>query len=95
MASSDSYSDLNDLEKAVMTAMCEAVNNSKSAHIPEGAVSKKFPSNLRGDVKTVLKKSLKKKEYVVMHPTRGSNTYQLTEKGFKMCQIIRDEIRKK
>ncbi|MCL5782794.1 MAG: hypothetical protein M1476_02655 [Candidatus Thermoplasmatota archaeon] len=95
MTTEDEGSELEEFEKAVLIAMCDAVNYSKAGHVPEGTVCRKFKSDLHGDVKTVLKKKLKKDGYIVRHPTGSNNTYQLTDKGFRACQIINDKLRKK
>ncbi|MFG1546169.1 MAG: hypothetical protein AAE976_06690 [Thermoplasmataceae archaeon] len=95
MTNEDILSDLKEFDKAVMVAMCDAVNYSKSAHVPEGTVCRKFQSDLQGEAKKVLKKGLKKKGFITLHPTGGNPTYQLTDKGFRACQIIKDEIKKK
>lgn len=43
--------DLNSLAKAVLIAVANACNYSIKAHVPEGAITRKFPSHLQGDVK--------------------------------------------
>lgn len=95
MTTEDYEPELEEFEKAVLIAMCDAVNNSKAAHVPEGTVCRKFESDLQGNAKTVLKKKLKKDGYIALHPTGGNKTYQLTDKGFRACQIIHDELKKR
>lgn len=90
MTNEDVTPDLEEIEIAVLIAVCEVVNNSKKGHVPVNAIQSKFPTNLRGDAETILKKGLIRKGYVMRHPTGNNTTYQLTDKGFKACKILKD-----
>ncbi len=67
-----------------MLVCCREMHMSKSRHVPEHVVIKRFPGAER-EARKALKK-LVAKGYVGAHPTRGEMTYQLTAVGFKECQ---------
>jgi len=75
------------IELATLKALAEACNFSLSAHVPKEAVTCKFPTHLRGDVKKCLKK-LKSKGFCVAHPTGRNTTYNLTISGLKTAQTF-------
>jgi hypothetical protein len=62
--------ELAELELATLVMLAEACNYSPSAHPPEHAITSRFPTHMRGDVKKYLK-SLHKKGLALKHPTRG------------------------
>lgn len=82
--------DLDEFEKTILISMCDAVNYSKKGHVPIEAVQTRVAVHLRGDAEDVLKKTLRKKGYVQKHAT-GNTNYELTDKGFKTCQIIKKD----
>ena len=75
------------MELAVLKALADACDYSLGAHVPIEAISRKFPKNLRGDVKKNLRK-LRAKGYCVEHPTRRNVTWQLTYSGLTICKTV-------
>ena len=77
--------DSDPLAQAVLIAVAEACDYSPNAHMPEGAILRKFPTHLRGDAKNMLKK-LAKTPYVFKHPTGRNMTYYITNIGITKAQ---------
>lgn len=75
------------MELATLKALADACNYSLSAHVPKEAVTSKFRTHLRGDVKKCLKK-LRTKGFCRAHPTGGSTTYELTINGLRASQTF-------
>jgi hypothetical protein len=73
-------SELSVIQEATLKALADACNFSLAAHVPEQAVTRRFPRNLRGDVKKSLDK-LRSKGYCTKHPTGKNMTWQLSRKG--------------
>ncbi|MHA1632122.1 MAG: hypothetical protein ACTSXC_04845 [Candidatus Freyarchaeota archaeon] len=71
------------MERAVLTALAEAVGYSLHAHVPKKYILNKLPKHLRPDASKVLGK-LRANGYIQIHPTKGETTYQLTRKGYNM-----------
>jgi hypothetical protein len=71
---------LSQLDEATLRAVADACNYSLHAHVPIQAITSRFRTDIRGDVKKTLRK-LRKKGYCQEHPTFGSKTYNLTELG--------------
>ena len=78
---------LNEFEIAILISLCKATKTSKSAHIPQPYFMKKFQNQKKLANKAL--HSLIALGYVVIHPTRGDTTYDLTEEGINICRILR------
>jgi len=76
---------LSPVEQATLKALAAACNYSLSAHVPREAITCKFPTHLRGDVKKCLKK-LKSKGFCREHPTGRNTTWELTINGLTEAQ---------
>jgi predicted nuclease with RNAse H fold len=77
---------------AILVAVFDATNGSLSAHVPLEAVLRRFPGHLRGDVRRCIKELIKR-GLLKLHPTRGSTTYQLTQRGLECAtKLIKGEI---
>jgi hypothetical protein len=74
------------LKKAALQALADACNYSLSAHVPVEAVTRKFRTHLRGDVKKALKE-LRREGYCLEHPTGRNTTWQLTSTGLNMARM--------
>jgi len=74
------------IELATLHALADACNYSLGAHVPEQAVTRKFPTHLRGDAKKALKK-LQRKGYCIQHPTGRNMTWQLTSAGLNTVRV--------
>lgn len=77
--------ELSEIERATLQALADACNYSLSAHVPVEAVTRKFPTHLRGDAKKALKK-LRSKGYCFEHPTGRNRTWQLTPNGLNLAK---------
>jgi predicted transcriptional regulator len=71
-------------EAAVLISICRTVKMSKSAHVPERAFARKFPSEGR-QVRKALRELIRE-GYVKQHPTHGEMTYDLTKEGLAFCR---------
>jgi len=71
--------------KAVLIAVADACDYSPKAHVPEGAILRKFKSHLRGEAKNMLKKLIKT-SFVIKHPTGRNMTYNITYEGITKAQ---------
>jgi hypothetical protein len=67
-------------EIATLVALANVCNFDLSAHPPLEHICRKFPTHLRGDTKKNLDK-LRRKGYCQKHPTGGSTTWNITQKG--------------
>jgi len=79
-------SELSEIEQATLQALADACNYSLRAHVPEQAVTRNFPTHLRGDAKRALR-DLRRKGYCVEHPAGKNRTWQLTRKGWDIARI--------
>ena len=78
--------DLNNLERSVLLACCNANKFSLGSHVSIEIIRRKTSVNPK-DVKRILR-MLISNGFISQHPTRGSMTYQLTKKGWiEGCQI--------
>jgi hypothetical protein len=68
-------------------AMYQEIGLSINAHIPLTSIQRHFPKHLRGLCKTALKE-LSRLGLVRKHPTSGSLTYSLTDKGITKIKEI-------
>jgi hypothetical protein len=75
--------ELTELQRATLIALANACDYSLGAHPPERAIVKKFPVHLHGDVKKCLK-DLHKMGLCIKHPTRGENTYNISQTGLSL-----------
>lgn len=82
----DAYS-LSDIDVAVLRAVADACNYSLSAHVPEPAILKRCDKSVIKDIGKSLKK-LHSKGLVIRHPTRGNMTYQLSQDGLMLAQML-------
>ena len=82
--------ELSTIEKAALQALADACNYSLSAHVPIEAVTRRFPSHLRGDAKKALDK-LRRKGFCFEHPTGRNRTWQLTQAGLTMAKSIMEQ----
>lgn len=81
---------LDELEFATLVMLAEACNYSVNAHPPEEAITSRFPTHMRGDVKKYLKK-LHKKGLAIKHPTGGATTYYITRKGIETIHHVKGQ----
>jgi len=73
------------IEKATLQALASACDFSLGAHVPKEAVTKRVPTNIRGDARKALRK-LKSKGYCFEHPTGRNKTWQLTQSGLDVAR---------
>jgi hypothetical protein len=71
--------------KSVLIAVADACDYSIHAHVPEGAILRKFKSHLQGDARNILKK-LAKTPYILRHPTGRNTTFNITQDGLTKAQ---------
>lgn len=76
---------MEEMLKATLVALADACNYSLHAHPPEEAVLHKLPTHLRGDARKALKK-LVRLGFAQKHPTKGSMTYNITQRGILEAQ---------
>lgn len=82
---------LRPFELEVLRRTCVELHLSKAMHLPEQAITKRFPGAEK-EARKALKKLIAK-GYIGPHPTRGGMTYQLTESGWDLCrEMKRDEL---
>jgi hypothetical protein len=65
-----------------LTAVARATNYSLHAHVPQQAILAKFRNSGRERLKRKLRK-LAHAGFIVLHPTAGETTWQLTRLGLK------------
>ena len=78
---------LTDIERFTLFSLYYACNGSIHAHVPEGAVSRRFASDEKGDVSKALNK-LQKKGLCIKKPTGRNTTYGLTIEGSKLAKEL-------
>jgi hypothetical protein len=78
---------LTQIQIATLRALVEACNFSPKAHPPEEAVLHKFPKHLRGDASTTLDQ-LRRIGLCQKHPTRGGNTWNITNDGLRLAHKL-------
>lgn len=77
---------------AILIAVYDATSGSLSAHVPLEAILRRFPGHLRGDVRRCVKELIKR-GLLTLHPTKGSTTYQLTQRGLECTtKLIKGKI---
>ena len=81
--------ELNDLQKAILVSLCSATKGSKGSHLPKPAFMKKI--QLQGRKADRALRELITLGYMKKHPTRGETTYELDERGFMVCRVLRDQ----
>ena len=87
---------IGEFERLVLISICRATKESKSAHVPRQYFMKKFQADKHQ--KKNAEKSLQSlivRGYVVLHPTRGEMTYQLTDEGLRVCREVSSHRRKR
>jgi len=78
---------LNEIQKASLIAMHQEIGFSTNAHIPLTSIQRHFPKHLRGFCKGALKE-LVKLGLVQKHPTGGTITFSLTNRGVDAIREI-------
>lgn len=83
----ESFKNLSEIGKSTLVALVDACSHSVNAHPPVEAVSSKFPTHLRGEIKGEIK-NLVRKELAYLHPTGNSRTYGVTKLGLDVYALI-------
>jgi hypothetical protein len=78
---------LSTIQRATLQALAEECSYSLSAHVPEGAVTRHFPTHLRGDAKKALDQ-LRRMGFSVKHPTGRNTTWGLTQLGLTSARTF-------
>ena len=73
--------------RAAIMALYDACGDSTNNHVPEEAVVRRVRSDMRGDMKDALK-VLIKNQYAQRHPTGGTMTYNITQKGLDFARSV-------
>ena len=76
--------------RAAVMALYDACGDSTNSHVPEEAVARRVRKDQRGDIKNALK-YLVKDGHAQKHPTGGSMTYNITQKGLEFARRVFEE----
>lgn len=76
------------MHKAILVSFCRATKGSKGAHLPKPYFMSK--PQLQGHKAERALRELLAWRYMKPHPTRGETTYELDDRGFDVCRVLRD-----
>lgn len=80
--------ELNGLQKAILVSFCKATKGSKGAHLPTPYFMNK--PQIQGHNAERALRELVALGYMTKHPTRGETTYELDDRGFEVCRVLKD-----
>ncbi|MHA1195764.1 MAG: hypothetical protein ACTSRH_04420 [Promethearchaeota archaeon] len=87
--------DLTDVEKAVLVVACKKLNGSTNCHQTRQRILKGV-QNVRPRLKNKAFQSLVSNGFLREHPTKGSTTYNLTQKGLiSAYKLLNDDAYEK
>jgi len=85
------FEELNNYEKAVLSACGKANKYSLRSHTPIGYIRKKIEKKQRPFVNKAMKK-LVSSGFILEHKARRNITYGLSPDGLKACNILKKEL---
>lgn len=88
----DNTEDIDKLQKAILANLCMKTKGSKGAHLPEPYFMNK--PQFQGRKGSRALRELVALGYIKVHPTGGETTYELDERGFKVCRELQEQRRK-
>lgn len=89
---SSDIEELDGIQKAILVSLCSKTKGGKGVHLPKPHFMNK--PQIQGRKADRALRELIGLGYIKVHPTGGETTYELDDRGFDVCRMIREQRKK-